>query len=93
MCPSQENNLNSVALDAYGKPLRKTKTYKIRMDAVDDLKLNDICKSLGYSERATVIRYLIHHYSDIEKSKLIVDLHNRMLKSIKEFETIVPKEG
>jgi hypothetical protein len=53
--------------------LRKDKTIRIRMDALEIQVLNEVSNSLGYRERATTIRWLIKHYPDITAAKNIVD--------------------
>lgn len=59
-------------VEGLGK-LRKDKSIRIRMDALEIQVLNEVSNSLGYRERATTIRWLIKHYNDILAAKNIVD--------------------
>ena len=73
MCPSWGLRVLVVASIEGSVKLRKDKTLKIRMDVTEVYVLDDVCKSLGFAERATTIRWLIKHYSDILAAKTIKD--------------------
>lgn len=70
--PASAEDKKVVATKTVIGKLTKDKTIKIRLDALEVLELNEVARSLGYIERATTIRWLIKHYSDIKSAADLV---------------------
>ena len=86
MCPAEEN---LVATDAFGNKLKKNYTLKVRLDPKDVYVLDGVKDKLQFAERATAIRYLIHHYDDIKRSEEIVIRYTQLVESLKNFQVLV----
>lgn len=65
--------------------LKKEKTIKVRMDVVDLYELDEICRKLGFGERATVVRKLIHDFQNLDRATKIVEAHKKLLEAQKTF--------
>ncbi|MBI5224601.1 hypothetical protein HY989_01910 [Candidatus Micrarchaeota archaeon] len=77
-----------VSTDSTKKHLRKEKVVKIRMDTIDLYELDRIREKLGFAERATIIRKLIHDFKNIDKATQIVESYKRKHEAERMFEAL-----
>lgn len=66
------------------KRLGRSKTIKYRADEVELLEVDRITRLLGYSERATALRWLVNHYDDITKAEKLVSSFRKKLEAEQE---------
>ncbi|MFH1107426.1 MAG: hypothetical protein V1787_06050 [Candidatus Micrarchaeota archaeon] len=71
-----------------GSKLSRNKIVKIRMSSPELFELDEIGKKLGFAERATVIRWLVGHFDDLELSQRIVAAFESLKQSEKAFEAL-----
>ena len=90
--PSAENSAQNVAPENRVPRLARDKTVKIRMDPLEIRELDAVAKSLGYSERATALRWLVRHHGDISRAAALVTRYELMQAARAEFENQLGKK-
>ena len=70
----------------------RDRTVKIRMSNAELSELDEICKKLGFAERATTIRTLMQMFRELEQARRIVQAYCIKIEAETKFESLMKQQ-